>query len=264
MLIKNEPGYETTANAIAYGLIALALHQDIQAEFINEINTVYAQAAQAGRTKLMYGQDFEALEYIYGIMVSQPTSADIVLSTLPHLATQTAALVLSCKQYETLRLHPGVIPITKMATQPQPITLTPNSTGVCVYLSAPAVHCNPKYWPEPYRSSPNPAMIWCLSHFHTLESALSVYIKPVRIVAMNRPAHMDSAYDRISEMTVSSPMNMMARMLKYRLGATPKHYRLAVLMTWKLKGRSSHAFYSVNCRRACLCRRAGQLMHTWT
>lgn len=78
---SRELGYETTANAIAYGLIVLALHQNIQTEVINEVDAVYARAQQAGRTKLTYGDDFEALEYTYGFMVRE---AGHHLQTSPH------------------------------------------------------------------------------------------------------------------------------------------------------------------------------------
>lgn len=62
-------GYETTANAILYGLITLALHPEIQDKVIVEIDAVYASAASDGRTKLSYTQDFEKLQYTYGFMV---------------------------------------------------------------------------------------------------------------------------------------------------------------------------------------------------
>lgn len=62
-------GYETTANAILYGLIALALHPEIQDKVIVEIDSVYASAASDGRAELSYTQDFEKLQYTYGFMV---------------------------------------------------------------------------------------------------------------------------------------------------------------------------------------------------
>ncbi|MCJ1347731.1 hypothetical protein MMC31_005960 [Peltigera leucophlebia] len=62
-------GYETTANAIIYGLITLALHPEIQDKVIAEIDAVYTSAASDGRTELSYTQDFEKLQYTYGFMV---------------------------------------------------------------------------------------------------------------------------------------------------------------------------------------------------
>ncbi|KAF4540642.1 Cytochrome P450 oxidoreductase [Lasiodiplodia theobromae] len=162
-------GYETTANAIAYGLIVLALHQNIQTEVINEVDAVYARAQQAGRTKLTYSDDFEALEYTYGFM------------------------------YETFRLFPGVTLITKMAGNPQPINISssaaPNGSSMPrtthllpaetrVYLSAPAVHYNPRYWPDPYRLDP---------HRWTSSSSASSHNNKKRdysVVAADRTRHM--------------------------------------------------------------------------
>ncbi|KAL4745452.1 hypothetical protein BDW72DRAFT_208175 [Aspergillus terricola var. indicus] len=127
-------GYETTANAIIYGLAVLALHQDIQDQVIEEIDRAHARAQSANRSELTYEDDFEFLEYTYGFM------------------------------YETFRLFPGVTLITKMIHQPERIITdgpdgSPKSydlpAGTRVYLNAPAVHYHPKYWPEPYKLDPN-------------------------------------------------------------------------------------------------------------
>ncbi|KAL4922535.1 cytochrome P450 [Aspergillus aurantiobrunneus] len=126
-------GYETTANAIVYGLAALALHQDIQDQVIEEIDNAHARVQSANRSELTYEDDFEFLEYTYGFM------------------------------YETFRLFPGVTLITKMVHNPERIiTDGPDGPmsynlpgGTRVYLNAPAVHYHPKYWPEPYRLDPN-------------------------------------------------------------------------------------------------------------
>ena len=71
-LLNSTSGYETTANAITYGLVTLALRQDVQSKVIEEIDAVYAEAADAGREELTYQQDFEKLKYTYGFMVSSP------------------------------------------------------------------------------------------------------------------------------------------------------------------------------------------------
>ncbi|KAH7349069.1 putative cytochrome P450 oxidoreductase [Pyrenochaeta sp. MPI-SDFR-AT-0127] len=132
-------GYETTANSIAYGLVALALHQEIQDEVIKEVDSVFARAEQDGRMSLSYREDFEKLEYTYGFM------------------------------YEVLRLFPGVTLITKMVNKaetvivsnPDPQETSNNSSqsymlpaDTRVYLSAPGVHFNPRYWPNPYKLDP--------------------------------------------------------------------------------------------------------------
>ena len=62
-------GYETTANAIVYGLIVLALRPDIQAQVIQEVDQIYAEAAKEGLQEPTYADDFEKLQYTYGFMV---------------------------------------------------------------------------------------------------------------------------------------------------------------------------------------------------
>jgi len=127
-------GYETTANAIAYGLVTLALRPDIQTKVREDINKVYKEALAQGRTELTYDDDFEKLEYTYGFM------------------------------YETFRLFPGVILITKMVDKPQSIVVSSSDNsfksyilpaGTRVYLSSPGVQYNPKYWPSPYTLDPS-------------------------------------------------------------------------------------------------------------
>lgn len=53
-----------------YGLISLALRKDIQDKIIDEIDTVYLEAAIDGRAELTYKDDFPKLKYTYGFMVS--------------------------------------------------------------------------------------------------------------------------------------------------------------------------------------------------
>lgn len=63
-------GYETTANAILYGLICLALYPDVQENVLSEIDAICATAEVEGRDELTYGDDFAKLKYTYGFMVS--------------------------------------------------------------------------------------------------------------------------------------------------------------------------------------------------
>ncbi|KAM7203148.1 cytochrome P450 oxidoreductase [Naviculisporaceae sp. PSN 640] len=135
-------GYETTANAISYGLACLALHPDVQENVIKEVDSVYAMAEKAGSPDLSYTEHFDELQYLYGFM------------------------------YEVFRLYPGVTLITKVALKPETITVTHHSSrsssnsttprttthvlppGTRVYLSAPAVHYHPTYWPDPTKLDP--------------------------------------------------------------------------------------------------------------
>lgn len=104
------------------------------------------------------------------------------------------------KQYETFRLFPGVTLITKMAGNPQPVTISSSSStpdggssstpprtthllpaGTRVYLSAPAVHYNPRYWPDPHRLDP---------HRWTSSSSYKKRRDSIVVVAADRTRHM--------------------------------------------------------------------------
>ena len=126
-------GFETTANAITYGLITLALRPDLQDKVISEVDGVYREAYSAGRSELTYSDDFEKLEYTFGFM------------------------------YEIFRLYSGVVIITKMIPKATTITVYPESEephhhllpAECrVYLNVNAVHYNERYWPEPSEIKP--------------------------------------------------------------------------------------------------------------
>ena len=74
-------GYEASSNGILYGIITLALYPDFQDEVVQEIDRVYAEAAQEGRIELTYEEDFEKLEYTYGFMVSNNACRKLSLLT---------------------------------------------------------------------------------------------------------------------------------------------------------------------------------------
>ena len=79
----------------------------------------------------------------------------------------------SLKQYETFRLFPGVVLITKCCLKPQPIRIGEKDSAILpahcrVYLSAPGVHYNPKYWPDPYKLDPHR---WDTSYTYTSKAA---------------------------------------------------------------------------------------------
>lgn len=122
-------GYETTANAILYGLIVLALRPDIQAECIAEIDRIYAEAAAESRSTLTYAKDFDKLQYLYGFM------------------------------YETFRLYPGVIMITKMVKKDTVVAIPGDGKQASrtvilprecrIYLNSTATQYSETYWPNP-------------------------------------------------------------------------------------------------------------------
>ncbi|KAH7113723.1 cytochrome P450 [Dendryphion nanum] len=127
-------GYETTANAMTYGFITLALRQDLQDKIIKEVDGIYAEAAAEGRTSLNYTDDFGKFQYTYGFM------------------------------YEVFRLYPGVCIITKMVPKDTTITVYPENKSPrqhvlpaeCrVYLNVNAVHYHERYWPDPWALKPD-------------------------------------------------------------------------------------------------------------
>ena len=153
-------GYETTANAILYGLIVLALDPEVQDRVIQEVDQVCDEAT-AQRRDLTYAEDFEKLEYTYGFMVRQENPFFVPSNWRPPSITHHSPLF----QYETLRLFPGVIIITKMVKSPTTIHVTsPDSDGTTphvlpaecrVYLNAPATHYSQRYWPSPSALDPS-------------------------------------------------------------------------------------------------------------
>lgn len=70
----------------------------------------------------------------------------------------SVSATLTAIQYETFRLYPGVTLITKMCRAAQPICVGNTShilpPGCRVYLSAPGVHYNEKYWENPKELRP--------------------------------------------------------------------------------------------------------------
>ncbi|KEQ75116.1 putative TPA: cytochrome P450 oxidoreductase [Aureobasidium namibiae CBS 147.97] len=151
-------GYETTANSIYYGLALLALRPDIQDKTIAEIDQVYKGAREEGRSELTYEQDFEKLHYLYGFM------------------------------YETFRLYPGVLLITKMVSTPQRISVSLGGDKLSshmlppetrVYLNTPAVHYSENYWPNANELNPHR---WMPEH--------KVGTANKKVVAADRTRHM--------------------------------------------------------------------------
>ena len=88
-------GYETTANAMLYGLICLALYPEIQDRVIEEVDRVYAEASAQCRTELTYADDFNKFEYTYGFMVSVSITfgAQRLSQKVPLLMHRLAILV---------------------------------------------------------------------------------------------------------------------------------------------------------------------------
>lgn len=147
-------GYDTTANAIIFSCITLALDDEIQNRVLEELDRIYNEAAAEGREELSYTHDFPKFHYMLAFLVSHPYH-------LPFLPQHTH----SPPQYEILRIYPVVLPIGRITTIHSPITLFPSPPTVLTTHTLPpttgliinntALHHNPIYWPHPHTLSPN-------------------------------------------------------------------------------------------------------------
>jgi len=120
-------GHETTANALHFSLIFLAMHRDSQKRLQEDLDTIFEGKSTR---EWKYGEHF------------------------PKLFGSMAAAVMN----ETLRLMSPVLNIPKSTApgRPQPLTvggkqyMVPGDTHI--FLTA-AIHRNPKYWPPPPNAS---------------------------------------------------------------------------------------------------------------
>ncbi|KIA75977.1 hypothetical protein HK57_00220 [Aspergillus ustus] len=124
-------GYDTTANTIIFTSLVLALYDDIQDQAIAEVRRIYAEAAAAGRTELLYEEDLPKFRYLLALM------------------------------YETMRIFPIVLPITRKSTPSAPPLFNPSTgqkhrlpLGSLAVVNNTAIHYNPSHWPHPHIVEP--------------------------------------------------------------------------------------------------------------
>ena len=75
-------GYDTTANSIIYGAITLALYDKIQDQMVEEVDRIYKEAEQEGRTELDYVEDYPKFRYVVAFMVCALLTFDLWPSVL--------------------------------------------------------------------------------------------------------------------------------------------------------------------------------------
>jgi len=113
-------GHETTANTLHYALILLAQHPDIQEFLLEEVDGVYKQAAQEGRSQLEYDLDFNRARWTFAIMS------------------------------ETLRMFTPTGMTNKWTAIDQPIPFEGHTyvipQGTRISINGTGVHSNPKVW----------------------------------------------------------------------------------------------------------------------
>jgi cytochrome P450 len=66
-------GYDTTANTMLFCSITLALYPSIQQAVVDEVDRVWAEAEQAGRSELSFVHDMPKFRYLVAFMVSPPS-----------------------------------------------------------------------------------------------------------------------------------------------------------------------------------------------
>jgi cytochrome P450 len=120
MFIMLFAGHETTANTLHYSLLLLAQHPDIQQILLNEIDTIYQEAAQQGRRELEYELDFNRARWTFAIMS------------------------------ETLRVYTPTGMTNKWTATDQPIAFEGSTyvipQGTRISINGTGVHANPKVW----------------------------------------------------------------------------------------------------------------------
>ncbi|KAI2780016.1 cytochrome P450 [Daldinia loculata] len=112
-------GYDTTANTTLFTMLVLIAHRDLQERLIEEIDTVYAQAAKEGRLNLSHAEDFPRFRYLVAFM------------------------------YEVMRIFPIVPTLARVAFEPQQLSgyTLPGKTSYIT--NTPAIHYDPSVWPSP-------------------------------------------------------------------------------------------------------------------
>ncbi|KAL9072096.1 MAG: hypothetical protein Q9157_005222 [Trypethelium eluteriae] len=138
-------GYDTTANTMLFCCITLALYPSIQDQVIEEIDRVWAEAEQAGRSGLSFVHDMSKFRYLIAFM------------------------------YEVMRVFPIVLPVARVAAgfQKLPfgndIHLLPPDTAVVVNNTA--IQHDPASWPNPRTIDPRR---WLVSNPHSFDPEKSL------------------------------------------------------------------------------------------
>ncbi|KAI4152239.1 MAG: hypothetical protein LQ340_003032 [Diploschistes diacapsis] len=123
-------GYDTTANTMGYALTFLAIHPDVQAWVVEEIDRVCASLPTAQTP-------------------NQATSMPAYETAFPRLKRCLALML------ETLRLHPPTASLARTTASPQTITTSSGTThplpsGLDVFVFQAGAHIDPDYWaPDP-------------------------------------------------------------------------------------------------------------------
>ncbi|KIO31678.1 hypothetical protein M407DRAFT_218858 [Tulasnella calospora MUT 4182] len=133
-------GHETTAHSISYSLALLALWPEKQEEMYRQI--MQAMPADGVTTYA----DYKKFEYVLAVYFETLRIFPPVQQIPKKLSQDTVFTFDKSNEHNTARAAPP-------ATVPEQMTLTVEKDTV-VFISPPAVHYNPKYYPDPYDFRP--------------------------------------------------------------------------------------------------------------
>lgn len=159
IFVINFAGHDTTANTLAFGVLLLAAHPQVQAWVAEEIRY---HCKSASPHSWRYSNMFPKLVRCQAVMVSISleylrTTARLVQYS--PLFGSSARRDTNCLQHEILRLYPPVLALqkgTRSASQvikasERTITVPPN---VQVFSCVPATHYHPDHYLNPLRFEP--------------------------------------------------------------------------------------------------------------
>ncbi|KAK5657386.1 hypothetical protein OQA88_2956 [Cercophora sp. LCS_1] len=133
-------GYDTTANTILFCVAVLALYPDIQERIFEEIDRIYTDAEQAGRSELSFADDFPKFRYLVAFM------------------------------YEVMRVFPIVLPIARVTAGEEDLRVGSSScrlpAGTGVIVNNTAIHYTETNWPSPEVIEPRR---WLVSNPHAVD-----------------------------------------------------------------------------------------------
>ncbi|PSK33977.1 hypothetical protein B9Z65_8303 [Elsinoe australis] len=118
---------DTTANTIVYSCLAMALYEESQDLVLQEIDRVMKSSASLGHDMLSHEEDFIKFRCMMAFL------------------------------YETLRIFPVVLPVSRVTSGPQKLfgentETLPDGCGTIVNITG--VHYNEKCWPESHTFEP--------------------------------------------------------------------------------------------------------------
>ncbi|KAI3322256.1 cytochrome P450 [Xylariaceae sp. AK1471] len=116
-------GYDTTANTVQFSSLILVFYKNIQDSVLEEVDAVYAQAKEEGRSGLSYELDLPRFRYLAAFM------------------------------YEVMRVFPIVQTLARVAVGEQAVPMSKGSAivpaGTQLVINNTAIHYDPAIWPSP-------------------------------------------------------------------------------------------------------------------